>query len=247
MRQVDHTVVCAHRGASGTHPENTLAAFREAMRLGVEMIEFDVGQTRDGHSVLLHDDAVDRTTNGSGELGTLTLDQIKELDAGSWRGARFSGERVATLAEALALIPPTIELNVHIKPYASDLDGLVADVIAQLRRHRSPEDAFIASHHHVIQRISALAPEWPTCSLTGSGESGYIDATLGLGCLIVQPRHVNVTPRSVQRAHELGMRINVFFADTQEEMGRLLDLGVDGILTNYPARLQALLGQRRAM
>ena len=247
MSQANQVVVCAHRGASGTHPENTLAAFREAIRLGVEMIEFDVGQTRDGHSVLLHDGAVDRTTGGSGEVGSLTLAEVRELDAGGWRGAEFAGERVPTLAEALELIPSDIELNVHVKPYAPDLAALVADVIGQLRQARAPHNAFIASDHHVIQRVAALAPEWSTCYLAGMRKDDYIDTSRQLGCLILQPRSSIVTPEFVRRAHELAMRINVFCADTQEEMLRLMNLGVDGILTNYPARMLALRGQSEAI
>ena len=84
--------LCAHRGAMDTHPENTLSAFREAIRSGAHMIEFDVRLTADGVPVIIHDPSVDRTTDGEGEVGGLTCAEIKELDAGKWKGPEFEGE-----------------------------------------------------------------------------------------------------------------------------------------------------------
>ena len=86
--------LCAHRGANETHPENTLAAFKEAIRLGAHMIEFDVRMTKDKKLVIMHDKTVDRTTNGSGAVSDLTLNEIKKLDAGSWKDKKFAGEKV---------------------------------------------------------------------------------------------------------------------------------------------------------
>ena len=107
--------ICAHRGAMDTHPENTIAAFREAVHLGAHMIEFDVRMTLDGHLVILHDQTVDRTTNGKGKISELTLEEGKQLDAGSWKSEEFRDEKIPTFKEALAVMPENIWLNVHIK------------------------------------------------------------------------------------------------------------------------------------
>ncbi len=107
--------ICAHRGASDTHPENTIAAFREAIRLGAQMIEFDVALSKDGELVLMHDRTIDRTTNGSGRPEDWLLADLKKLDAGSWKNSRFEGERIPTLGEALDVMPGNIWLNVHLK------------------------------------------------------------------------------------------------------------------------------------
>ena len=107
--------ICAHRGASDTHPENTLAAFREAIMLGAQMIEFDVALTKDNHAILMHDATVDRTTNGKGRVADLTFAEIRKLDAGKWKNSKYSGERVPTLREALDMMPENIWLNVHLK------------------------------------------------------------------------------------------------------------------------------------
>ena len=103
----------AHRGASGSCPENTLTAFQKALEIGVDEIELDLHSTKDGRLVVMHDAAVDRTTNGTGAIGELTLAEIKSLDAGIGFGERFRGERVPTWEEALDLLGGKIELNVH--------------------------------------------------------------------------------------------------------------------------------------
>jgi glycerophosphoryl diester phosphodiesterase len=107
--------ICAHRGAKATHPENSLSAFREAIRLGVHMIEFDVYKTQDDSLVVIHDKTVDRTTNGSGLISDMSLSELKKLDAGSWKSPDFSEEKIPTLSEVLSIMPRNIWLNVHIK------------------------------------------------------------------------------------------------------------------------------------
>ncbi len=133
--------ISAHRGASSTHPENTIAAIREAVRLGAHQIEIDVAFTRDRQLVLMHDPAVTRTTNAravfpgreSYDVSSFTLSELKRLDAGSWKHERFAGEPIPTLAEALAALPPNIWVNVHLKGDRA-LGEAVADEVLRLRR-----------------------------------------------------------------------------------------------------------------
>ena len=128
--------IAAHRGANTTHPENTLAAFREAIRLGVQQIEFDVRVTADDQLVVIHDDTVNRTTNGRGQVDRLTLDQIRTLDAGSWKDPKFKGEKVPTLLETLRIMPRNVWLNVHVKG-----DPWVAGEVATLVVEEDPDRA----------------------------------------------------------------------------------------------------------
>lgn len=107
--------LCAHRGAMNTHPENTIASFKAAVDAGAQMIELDVWLTKDNKMVVIHDAAVDRTTNGSGKIVNLSLSEIKKLDAGSWKSPEFKGEKIPTFEEALSVIPRNIWINVHIK------------------------------------------------------------------------------------------------------------------------------------
>jgi glycerophosphoryl diester phosphodiesterase len=107
--------LCAHRGVMATHPENTLPAFREALRLGAHMIEFDLRLTRDGAIALMHDAKVDRTTDGEGRFSDMTLAELRRLDAGVRKDARFAGTRIPTFEETLALMPPNVWLNCHLR------------------------------------------------------------------------------------------------------------------------------------
>ena len=129
--------ICAHRGASDTHPENTIAAFREAIRLGAHMIEFDVALTRDGALVLLHDATLDRTTNGTGPVSARSLSELQELDAGGWKADSFRGERIPTLAAALAVMPENIWLNVHLKGGAELAEKVTRALVQQERLHQA--------------------------------------------------------------------------------------------------------------
>ena len=127
------TKIFAHRGSKGTHPENTLASFKEAVRVGSDGIELDVHLTKDGHLVVIHDETVDRTTNGTGEIRSLTLAEIKELDAGSWFHNKYAGEKIPTLEEVLLLLTElgfNGQLNIELKTDVIQYKGLVEKCLA---------------------------------------------------------------------------------------------------------------------
>lgn len=125
--------ICAYRGASNTHPENTRAAFREAIRLGAHMLEMDACFTKDRQLVLMHDVTVDRTTNGSGAVSEFTLEEIRRLDAGSWKSGQFEGERVPTLEEAVQIMPINIWLFVHLRGGAESGERVAQAIVEQER------------------------------------------------------------------------------------------------------------------
>ena len=132
--------ICAYRGASNTYPENTRAAFLEAIRLGAHMIEMDVCFTKDRQIVLMHDVTVDRTTNGSGTVSELTLEEIKRLDAGSWKSSEFEGEEVPTLEEVLQIMPINIWIDIHLRGGREAGERIAQTIVEQERLHQ----AFIA-------------------------------------------------------------------------------------------------------
>lgn len=227
--------VVAHRGASGEFPENTRVAFEEAIRLEVETIEIDVHLTHDRQMVILHDYSVDRTSDGEGAVADLSLAAIKGLDAGNWFHARFAGARFLTLAETLDLMPRTMKLNVHVKETEEDQDELVSKVVSELERRSLLSTAFVTGNKGVVQAARNLQSEIQICCFLSVEECRALD------CRILQPGNAIVTPELVAGAHRYGIEVNPFFADDSEEMRRLMECGVDGILTNYPARLQELL------
>lgn len=235
-------VVCAHRGASGTFPENTLAAFREAVDLGSDMIEFDVRMTADGECVLLHDPTVDRTTAGTGNVWELTLEEVKRLDAGVKFGQQFVGERIPTLTETLNLVGGKAELNLHVYPGPDDGDALVRRVCKEIKERDLYQSSFIAGMEDVMKIARSCDPAVRRCNLQGQDSpENYLASCIEFGCSDMQPSNQIVTRGLCYAAHRAGLRVNPFYADEEAEMVRLIECGVDGILTNYPERLIAVL------
>ena len=231
--------VCAHRGASGTHPENTLAAFRQAIVLGCEMIEFDLRLSVDGQVVVMHDANVDRTTDGTGHIPDLALKQLRALDAGSWHSDAFAGERIPTLTETLDSIPPSVELNIHVKEGSGHL-VILETLEIELRARSRLQGAFVSGSDELVAAAGAEHPKLQRCLLPGSQHEHLVERAMRAGCCVIQPSAQFTTSALVQRAHTAGLRVHPYFADDEPEMRRLAACGVNGILTNHPARLLAL-------
>ena len=242
MRKV---AVVAHRGASGDFPENTAAAFQEAIRLGVDAIELDVHLTADDELLVIHDPTVDRTSNGVGAVSHLPLARIRELDAGSWFDPAFAGEAFVTLQEALDLMPPDMVLNVHVKAGDDDRDAVVPKTVEELAGRGLLETAFVASDEASLEKARQTEPDIGICNLSTQPTETYVARSKAIGCRILQPANAVTDADLVTAAHESGMEVNPFYADDEQEMVRLIECGVDGMLTNYPEKLQHLLAGLR--
>ncbi|MGD9128268.1 MAG: sulfatase-like hydrolase/transferase, partial [Planctomycetia bacterium] len=226
--------ICAHRGASDTHPENTLAAFREAVRLGAHQIEMDVQLTKDGKLVVIHDTTVDRTTDGTGKVSDLTLTEIKRLDAGKKKHARFTGSRVPTLAEALAIMPKNIWLNLHLKGKNQKLGKKVArEVMKQNRVHQ----AFLACGTAAAKGARKVCPDILICNMENQGASAsYIDDTIKKKCRFIQLRKKLPSPEEMQRLQEAGVSINFYAGPTVKSLKKVFAAGVHFPLVNDVAQ-----------
>lgn len=233
--------VFAHRGASGTHPENTEAALVEALRLGVEGVELDVHLSLDGELVVIHDATVDRTSNGTGQVRHMRWVEIGQLDAGAWFDTQFTGQRFLRLGEALDILEGDVRLNVHIKAYEHDRAELATRCVRLLVDRGLLERAFVASDQQTLVLARRVNQHLTMCNLSVAPVENYVMRSHAVGCRVLQPGHAVTTPELVAAAHEKGMTVNPFYADTEAEMRRLIGCGVDGILTNYPALLQDLL------
>lgn len=175
--------ICAHRGLSNTAPENTLAAFREAILVGVQMIEFDVAQTKDGALVLMHDATVDRTTSGSGRVADLTLEEIQKLDAGRWKNRRYAGQRVPTLEQALEMMPENIWLNVHIKG-GTETARKTADTLAATSR---VHQAFLACDAAGAEAARKAVPGILICNMQDQANTvAYVEQSVKAGAQFLQ-------------------------------------------------------------
>jgi len=223
--------LCAHRGAMATHPENTLPAFREAIKAGAHMIEFDVFLTRDNHMVVMHDETVDRTTNGTGKVADLTLDQIKDLDAGSWKSQEFKETRVPTLDEVLAIMPVNIWLNIHLKG-----EGRLPVMVAQkLASENRLHQAFLACSRSAALLAGEAVAGIMICNMDRQDDdASYVDETINSKADFIQLRQpiTPSLPDYTKRLKEKGIRINFFGTDSPDEIRKLLGSGVDFPLVN---------------
>ena len=229
--------ICAHRGAMDTHPENTLSAFEEAVRLGVQMIELDVRLTKDEQLVILHDQTVDRTTDGHGEINDLTLLQVKELDAGSWKSTSFKGEKIPTFKEALAVIPPNIWINIHLKG-GNNLGEKVARVLVEeMKTHQ----AFLACGREASEGAHKVHSDIMICNMDRQNSmEEYLNLTMELESDFIQLYKVAVDPKIKDITSTLkqkDIRVNYCCTDDAEDLKELFDYGVDFVLVNQVAKM----------
>jgi len=234
--QMPERGICAHRGASDTHPENTLSAFREAIRLGAHMIEFDVALTKDGELVLMHDRTLDRTTDGSGSVADFTLAELKQLDAGSWKAEQFREERIPTLDEALAIMPSNLWLNVHLKGGAELAENVARRIVEHDRLHQS----FLACSATAGSAAKRVEPVIQFCNMDRQANSlDYVRDTIAMQADFIQLlRGGAADPQHTALLREHGVRINYCCANDADVVCRLFETGVEFPLVD---RLGAML------
>jgi len=232
-------MVIAHRGASSYAPENTLAAFDLALEMGVRHIELDVNLTSDGHIVVIHDDTVDRTTNGSGPVTRHTLVALRALDAGSWFGDKFAGERIPTFHEVLERYKGRAHLHTEIKGHSPSLAQRTADLI---RMHGMEEQVTITSFQNVrLEEMRAYAPELPTGWLVVEVSEAIIAQARAMGVTQLCPRANTVTSELVRRLHAEDFVARAWGVTTEELMQQVVQAGADGMTINFPDKLMAYL------
>lgn len=222
--------LCAHRGAMSTHPENTLPAFEEAVRLGAQMIEFDIQLTKDGALVLMHDTTVDRTTNGKGKVADLTLAELKALDAGVKMAPRFAGTRIPTFEEALAFFPKHIWLNCHLKGGA-DVGAATAKVIEKTgRKHQ----AFLAATAAAAEAARAAVPDILICNMERQGGSmAYAEDTIAMQAQFIQLLGKGEIPvAAIKLLAAAGVRVNYYHDESPDGLRRQWNAGVNFPLVN---------------
>ncbi|MBN2369852.1 MAG: hypothetical protein JXO72_05145 [Vicinamibacteria bacterium] len=244
--------VIAHRGFSGAAPENTLAAIREAIAAGADRVEFDVHLTADGEPVVIHDSKLDRTTDGKGPVAAHTLAEVRTLDAGAWFAARYRGERVPTLEEALVECRGRILVNVEIKseavrPGFLDLAGIEAKVVDAIRAHNLASSAVVSSFQPIaLKRVRRLAPEIEVQSLWNEEiENALSPAQVcgAVGARAFNCSEKQATPERIAAAHAAGLVVNIYTIDEPKAMRDLVRRGADGIITNRPDLLLTVLGR----
>jgi len=258
--QPEHTgiVKTAHRGAMGHAPENTIAAFEVGIEQQADWIESDVQRTKDGELVLMHDTTLSRTTDveevfpdrAPWNVADFTLAEIKTLDAGSWFGEEFAGEPVPTLAEMIELVRPT-RSGILMELKSPELyPGIEQEVAGAFDSHPGYVDSAVAAGRLAVQSFNwdsmktykEVQPEMPV-GLLGTPTLDQLPTLTW--AQQINPSHGTFDAAYVDAVHELGMDVHTWTVNTPADMNKVLDRGVDGVITNYPDVLADVLDDRR--
>jgi glycerophosphoryl diester phosphodiesterase len=241
-------LVIAHRGDSAHRPENTLASFASALEIGADFVEFDVQLTRDGHVVVIHDPALDRTTDGRGRVGEMTLAEIRRFSAGypAKFADAFRGERVPTLGEVLGMLRGRATAMIEIKPDAVTADaegGIEAHTIAEVRKAgMEKEAALISFHRGALARCREMAPEIVRGHLFYRAEVGEVlEGARQVGTTIVMPEKGMLSEELRDRAREAGIKVATWVVDDPAELLALARFELYGIGSNDPGAMMDAL------
>jgi glycerophosphoryl diester phosphodiesterase len=233
-------LLIAHRGASGHAPENTLAAFKRAVSSGVPFIETDLHLTRDARLVAIHDETVNRTTNGKGAVRDMTLAEVRRLDAGSWFGSEFSGERIPTLEEVLDFAKKyDVVFYLELKPAGSW--GVEHALVAGLRESgQIARTVVISFEASTLAAARKLEPTLMTALLHDGQMDKPLDRALEVGARQLAVRADLVSPWLLTAARKRDLQVLCWTVNHSSHMRLLTAAGVDGIISDYPDRLMAL-------
>ncbi|MEH7082609.1 glycerophosphodiester phosphodiesterase family protein [Neobacillus drentensis] len=237
LRQMD---TVAHRGASGYAPENTIAAFDKGVDMKADYIEIDVQRSKDGKLVIIHDTKVDRTTDGTGYVKDLTFDQIRSLDAGSWKGEQFKGEKIPTFDEILDRYHGKIGILIELK--SPELYPGIEEMVAQELKERNldkPQNEKIiiqSFNFESMKKANSLLPKVPIGVLTSNRADTSEQSLKEFAAYAdyFNPSYGIVTEELVNQVHANGMKIQSWTVRSHEAADFLLKMNVDGIITDYP-------------
>lgn len=230
----------AHRGATAYSPENTIAAFDLAVDMKADYIEIDVQRSKDGELVLIHDTTVDRTTDGTGKVGDLTLEQLRSLDAGSWKGEQFAGEPIPTFEEILDHYHGKIGILIELKApeLYPGIEEQVAAALIERNLHKPQNEKIIIQSFNFesIKKMDQLLPKVPIGVLTSNRADTTLEALQEFSTYAdwFNPSYGIVTEELVNHVHSLGMQIGSWTVRSQEAADFLFEMGVDAIISDYP-------------
>ncbi|HYL62809.1 MAG TPA: glycerophosphodiester phosphodiesterase family protein [Candidatus Methylomirabilis sp.] len=232
-------LIIGHRGASGHAPENTMAAFKKAVALGAPFIETDLQLSRDARFVAIHDDTVNRTTNGQGKVHDQTLSVLRQLDAGSWFGSEFTGERIPTLEEILDFAKKNdVVFYLELKPTGSW--GGEHALIGALRDSGEVARVIVISFDHaILASLRKIEPTLMTGVLYDGQISDPLKVAVDMGARQVAVRGDLLTPHMIEEAHQRDLQVVCWTVNHPAHIRLLMAAGVDGIMSDYPDRIIA--------
>jgi glycerophosphoryl diester phosphodiesterase len=230
-RETGVPLIGGHRGNPAEHPENTLASFRSAIELGVDMIECDVHLSSDGHLVVIHDHTLDRTTNGTGLVAQHTLAELRALDAGG-------GERLPVLSEVCALARGRVGLCVEIKQIPIPYPGLEERLVACLGELEMVEQTTVISFHHgAVKRLKELEPRIAVGVIEGARPIDPVGLMRSAGADVYSPHYGAMDPELVREVHEAGGVVGVWTVDDAAAVAWCQACRPDSVFTNRPREI----------
>lgn len=236
--------VIAHRGASGHAPENTIAAFERAVQLGAQFIETDLHLTRDARFVAIHDSTLDRTTNGRGVVHDFSLAELRELDAGQWFDRSFMGERIPTLEEVLAF-GQRHDVVFYLEIKYDSAWGMHHALVGALQSTQSAARTVILSRDPAtLLSLRMLDSTVMLGMLVEENHAEIVKTAISAGARQLCPKADLVGSKLVKEAHQADLHVATWTVNEREEMERTIAAGVDGIMSDFPDRLRAVVEDR---
>jgi len=230
---MNQPVIYAHRGASAQAPENTMAAFRKAIELGSGGIELDVHMTKDSQLVVIHDDVIDRTSNGTGKVKDLTFSELMRYDFGDWFSQEFSGEKIPTLEQVMTLLSGWEGvLNIEIK---ANVTGSESSVIALIDKYKIRKRVIISSfNHYILVNIKRIDDTVETGALIMETLYAPWEYAKKIGASAIHPFYRAINQEIIEGCLANGIDVNVFTVDRPEDVKLFAKANVSGIITNMP-------------
>jgi glycerophosphoryl diester phosphodiesterase len=233
--------ITAHRGASGLAPENTMASILLALKLGADFSEIDVQETADGKIIVLHDSNLSRTTNQKGKIWKLSFADIQNTDAGSWFSPDFSGEKIPTLESVVDLVIGKMKLNIELKTNGHHIK--LAERVVEIIERKNIFDQCVVTSFDLeeVKKVKLLNPKIKTGLIFSKIPQNDIwNSEFDLFSIDKKL----ATKEFIQKTHEAGKEVHVWTVNKEKKMRKLIELGVDNIITNIPNVLIKILNEK---
>ena len=233
--------IVAHRGSSGTAPENTLSSIQAAVDAGSQMVEIDVQFTKDSQVIVFHDDVLGRTTNGTGQVKSSTLLDLKKLDAGSWFAPEYEKETIPTLEEALSILKDKLYVNIEIKspkPGEPASARMAKTVETVLELKMEDQTLFSSFHHPTLAQLKKKYPQLHIAAINVPGDGRLpSDIAKSTGCEGFVCSVHELTKKRVNDATSHGIFVGVYTINREQDFQTAMNYGVKALVTNFPARV----------
>jgi len=249
LTRFDKPLIMGHRGYQAQYPENTMVSFLAAVEAGAQFVELDVTLSRDQEVVVMHDDTIDRTTDGSGRVADYDLHALRQLDAGSWFDPRFTGERIPSLKEVLEQVAPKAHINIEIKAHQSTDSGLIGQVeqeVVDLVLTKNVRKRVLVSSFdsEVLRKIKQLDPAMDVALISKKSPLNETRALcLELGVFSYHPHLASIDRDLVETLHKTGVHVFPWNIEDAEDIRHAFSLGVDGLIAKDPLLVRQCYGE----